>query len=170
MKRKSTYLEHAALSARCWYHAVPKHLSLTSLLNRLSTHQHAHAQKTPCTKRSKMLSLFVPIHIRPSRARFQGLHHRLFNKLKNSSLVFALFRIAPSMQLVVVVAPAFCTPRITMHRCELSITTATPWGFKTSERASATCFVSRSWTCRRRENISAMRASLLRPITRREGM
>jgi hypothetical protein len=54
------------------------------------------------------------------------LFHLLPNKLKNSSLVFARFRIAPSIQLVVVTAPGFCTPRITMHMCVLSMTTATP--------------------------------------------
>jgi hypothetical protein len=48
------------------------------------------------------------------------------------------------MQLVVVVLPDFSTPRMTMHKWEDSITTATPWGFKTSAIASATCFVNRS--------------------------
>ena len=46
------------------------------------------------------------------------------------------------------------------------MTTATPWGFKTSVIASATCFVSRSWTWSRRENISARRANFERPSTR----
>lgn len=97
-------------------------------------------------------------------------HLPLFNKLRNSSLVFALLRMHPSIQLVDVELPAFSTPRITMQRCELSITTATPCGLSTSEMASATCFVSRSWTWRRRENISARRASLERPMTLRSGM
>jgi hypothetical protein len=97
-------------------------------------------------------------------------HHRLPSRLKNSSLVFALFLIAPNIQLVVVIAPGFCTPRITIHKCELSITTATPCGFNTSLNARATCFVNRSCTCNLRENISAIRASFESPITRREGM
>lgn len=36
---------------------------------------------------------------------------------RNSSLVFAWSRKQPSMQLVIVVAPGFCTPRIAMHMC-----------------------------------------------------
>jgi hypothetical protein len=42
--------------------------------------------------------------------------YRLFSKLKNSSRVFALDLMAPSMQLVVVDEAVFCTPRITMHK------------------------------------------------------
>lgn len=87
----------------------------------------------------------------------------------NSSRDFALDRMHPSMQLVVVVAPVFSTPRMTMHKWLDSIMTATPWGFKTSLMASATCFVRRSWTCSRRENISARRASFERPKTLRFG-
>ena len=88
----------------------------------------------------------------------------------NSSLVFALCLNLPSIQLVVVTAVVFSTPLITIHKCLLSTTTATPCGLKTSEIARATCFVRRSWTWRRRENISAMRASLESPRTRRFGM
>jgi hypothetical protein len=98
--------------------------------------------------------------------RTQGLSIRR----KNSSLVLAVERMRPSIQLVVVDAPVFCTPRITMQRWLDSTTTATPWGCSISERARATCLVRRSWTWRRRENISAMRASLDRPMTRRFGM
>ncbi len=42
--------------------------------------------------------------------------YRRFNRFKNSSLVLALDLIRPSMQLVVVVAGVFWTPRITMQR------------------------------------------------------
>ena len=93
-------------------------------------------------------------------------HRPIPIRFKNSSLVFALLRMHPNMQLVTVVAPGFCTPRITMHRWLDSITTATPCGLSTSVMARATCFVRRSWTCRRRENISARRAILERPRTR----
>ena len=46
----------------------------------------------------------------------QQLVHRLLSRFKNSSLVLALDLIRPSMQLVVVDAPAFWTPRMTMQR------------------------------------------------------
>lgn len=92
-------------------------------------------------------------------------NHLLLTRFKNSSRVFALDRMQPSMQLVVVVAPVFCTPLITMHKWLDSITTATPCGFRTSVMAKATCFVNRSCTCSRRENISARRASLESPST-----
>ena len=36
---------------------------------------------------------------------------------RNSSRVFAWSRKQPSMQLVIVVAPGFCTPRMAMHMC-----------------------------------------------------
>lgn len=42
--------------------------------------------------------------------------YRLFNKLRNSSLVLALDRIQPNIQLVVVIAPVFWTPLITIHK------------------------------------------------------
>lgn len=89
-----------------------------------------------------------------------------FKRLRNSSLVLALDRMQPSIQLVIVVAVVFSTPLMTIHKWLDSMTTATPWGFKTSEIASATCFVRRSWTCNRRENISARRANLESPRTR----
>lgn len=94
----------------------------------------------------------------------------LLRRLKNSSLVLAVDLILPSMQLVVVLDPVFCTPRMTMHKWLDSMTTATPWGLRTSDNASATCLVRRSWTCSLRENISAIRASLERPRTRPLGM
>ena len=49
-------------------------------------------------------------------ARYGMNSYRLFKRLKNSSLVFALDLIAPSMQLVVVDEAVFWTPRMTMHR------------------------------------------------------
>lgn len=98
-----------------------------------------------------------------------NLFYFLFKSDRNSSRVFALDRIHPSIQLVVVVAPVFCTPLMTMHKWLDSIMTATPCGFKTSLIARATCFVRRSWTCSRRENISARRASFERPKTLRFG-
>ena len=97
-------------------------------------------------------------------------YHRLFRRLKNSSLVFALDLIAPSIQLVVVEAPGFWTPLITMQKWLDSITTATPRGFNTSAIARATCFVNLSCTCSLRENISANRANFDRPMTRRFGI
>ena len=45
------------------------------------------------------------------------------------------------------------------------MTTATPSGLTASRMASAIWRVSRSCTCRRREYISAIRASLLKPMT-----
>lgn len=90
---------------------------------------------------------------------------RRFSKLRNSSRVLALDRIAPSMQLVVVRAVVFSTPLIAMHRWLDSMTTATPRGCNTSSIARATCLVNRSWTCNRRANISASRANLDRPRT-----
>lgn len=51
-----------------------------------------------------------------------------------------------------------------------SITTATPSGRIASSTAMAICFVNRSWTCSRRENVSAMRASLESPRTDLFGM
>ena len=103
----------------------------------------------------------------------QGLQcqeHYLCRRVKNSSLVFALDRIHPSMQLVVVVLLVFCTPRITMQRWEDSMTTPTPRGFRTSEMAKATCLVRRSCTWSLLETISARRAIFERPRTRRSGI
>ena len=112
-----------------------------------------------------------------SGIRFAGILQRIslkshlrFKRLRNSSLVFALDRIQPNMQLVVVVAPVFCTPRMTIHKWLDSMTTATPCGLRTSLTARATCFVNLSWTCNRRENISARRASFESPRTRPRGM
>ena len=43
-------------------------------------------------------------------------NHLLLSNVKNSSRVFALDRIAPSMQLVVVEEAVFSTPLITIHK------------------------------------------------------
>ena len=50
---------------------------------------------------------------------------------------------------VIVRAPAFLTPRIVMQRCSASMTTMTPRASRISISESATCVVSRSWTCGR---------------------
>lgn len=50
------------------------------------------------------------------------------------------------------------------------MTTATPRGLIASWTAIAICFVSRSWTCSRREKVSAIRASLEMPSTSLLGM
>lgn len=98
-------------------------------------------------------------------------YYELLMRFKNSSRVLAVEDLMqPSMQLVMVFDVVFSTPRMTMQRWADSITTATPSGCKTSCKASATCFVSLSCTCSRRANISAMRPSFERPITRPFGM
>ena len=50
---------------------------------------------------------------------------------------------------VVVTEFCFCTPRITMHMCCASITTATPLGSRTCWIVLAICAVSFSWICSR---------------------
>lgn len=63
------------------------------------------------------------------------------------------------------------TTRITRQGTHVaSITTATPRGFIASWTAIAICLVRRSCTCRRRANVSAMRASLDKPSTRLLGI
>jgi hypothetical protein len=74
----------------------------------------------------------------------EKIGHPRCMSVKNSSLVFALDCMHPSMQLVVVVLPTFCTPRITIQRWEDSMTTPTPRGLSTSEMDRATCLVRRS--------------------------
>ena len=88
----------------------------------------------------------------------------------NSALVLSEFLNAPVMLDVIVVAPGFWTPRIVMHWCVASITTATPIGRIASSIAVAICLVRRSWTWSRREKVSAIRASLERPRTCLLGM
>ena len=70
------------------------------------------------------------------------------------------------MALVTVTEFCFSTPRMDMHRWVASMTTATPSGLIFSLIVSAIWDVSRSWTCRRRENTSTSRGSLLSPMTR----
>lgn len=49
----------------------------------------------------------------------------------NSALVDASDRKQPVMRLVIITTPGFLMPRVVMHWCAASITTATPFGFKT---------------------------------------
>ena len=58
--------------------------------------------------------------------------------------VRALSRNAPSMELVTQNEFCFSTPRIDMHRCVASMTTATPSGLIFSRIVSAIWLVSRS--------------------------
>ena len=58
----------------------------------------------------------------------------------------------------------------TMHICWAFIVTATPFGFKTSINALATCLVNLSWTWSLWLNMSAILASLDNPITSWEGI
>lgn len=91
-------------------------------------------------------------------------------RLRNSLRVLDLRSKHPRTQEVMVDAVVFWTPRMDMHRCDASMTTATPWGLRISMMACATSLVRRSWTWRRREYISAMRGNLERPMTVSEGM
>jgi len=56
------------------------------------------------------------------------------NEVQKFLLRFSSRPQAADMQLVVVIAPVFYTPRITMQRWLDSTTTATPWAWSTSER------------------------------------
>ena len=82
-----------------------------------------------------------------------------------SAWVRASLFITPRRAEVFVFAPAALAPRMVMHRCSASITTATPWGSSRSIRKSAIWEVSRSWIWGRRAKQSTIRASLERPIT-----
>jgi hypothetical protein len=75
----------------------------------------------------------------------------------------------PSIELVTANEFCFSTPRIDMHRCVPSQTTATPAGSIFCRMVSAIWLVIRSWICRRRANMSTIRGILLKPITRRFG-
>ncbi len=57
-------------------------------------------------------------------------------------------------------ASCFFTPRIIVHRCKPSTTTATPFGSRSSCSKSAICWVMRSCTCSRRAKISTSRGNL----------
>ena len=65
----------------------------------------------------------------------------------NSSRVLGSFMKAPVKSLVVVTLFCFCTPRIDMHICWASMTTATPNGAKVFCMQSFICLVRRSCTC-----------------------
>ena len=88
---------------------------------------------------------------------------------RNSRRVDGLSRNAPSMRLVTITAPGLWTPRVVMHWCAASITTATPSGFRTSSITLAIWAVIFSWICNRRPKASTRRASLLMPTIRRRG-
>src|SRR4029079_19131283 len=89
---------------------------------------------------------------------------------RNSARVRSRVRKRPRTADVVMIVPGLRTPRMTAHRWVASMTTPTPCGASRSWRKSATCWVSRSWTCRRRAYISTMRGILDRPMTRPRGI
>jgi hypothetical protein len=76
-------------------------------------------------------------------AKPERLVYLRFKSVKNSSLA-ASDLILPSIQIVVVALPTFCTPRISIQRCEHSITTPTPYAPSKSEMAVAIWLVKRS--------------------------
>src|SRR5262245_41102556 len=65
-------------------------------------------------------------------------------RLRNSLRVFWFSLNAPNMELVTATECCFSTPRMIMHRCWASMTTATPRGRTFSLIVSAICMVSRS--------------------------
>lgn len=72
-------------------------------------------------------------------------HSYLFVKSDiTSALVFASVLIAPLNAEVIVLAPAALAPRIVIHKCSASITTATPKGSKLSYKKSAISVVNLS--------------------------
>ena len=88
----------------------------------------------------------------------------------NSSRVAWWSRKTPNIALVATKEFCFSTPRMRMQRCSPSTTTATPSGLSTSMRSWAICFVMRSWTWRRREYTSTIRASFEMPTILPFGM
>ena len=86
-------------------------------------------------------------------------------RAKNSFLVFSSFKKSPRSAEVVVVAFAFCTPRICIQKCLASMTTPTPFAPMCVLKASAICSVSCSWICKRLANISTRRGILESPTT-----
>src|SRR3970282_1659973 len=68
----------------------------------------------------------------------------------NSLRVSWRVRKAPSNVLVMIIEFCFSTPRILMHKCSASMTTATPRGSSFSMMILAIWLVSRSWTWSRR--------------------
>jgi len=89
-----------------------------------------------------------------------------FDKAIASARVLGSLRKPPSTADVIVNAPGFLTPRSVIQVCSASMTTITPTGASLSKSVCAICCVKRSWTCKRRANISAMRASFDKPIIR----
>ena len=82
----------------------------------------------------------------------------------------ASVRNPPSIALVIANEFCFSTPRIAMHRCVASMTTATPSGSIFAVIVSAIWLVIRSWICSRRANTSTSRGILLNPMTFPFGM
>ena len=68
-------------------------------------------------------------------------------RVRNSSRVLGSSRNTPNIVLVTVLLFSFCTPLITIHMCEASITTPTPVGCTASVIATAICLVNLSCTC-----------------------
>jgi len=82
---------------------------------------------------------------------------------KNSFRV-GYFSNSPKKAEVVVTEFCFCTPRIIIHKCFASITTATPIGFSAFFIASKICVVNLSYTCNLLEKTSTTLAILLKPV------
>ena len=72
--------------------------------------------------------------------------------------------------MVTVRLPGLRTPRIDMHECSASRTTATPGAFSSLSTRFAISCVIRSWTWGLRAISSTTRASLLSPVTWPLGM
>ena len=81
----------------------------------------------------------------------------------NSSRV-ASFSNAPLKSEVVVTEFCFCTPRIIIHMCCASITTATPRGKRVFWMQFFMSFINLSSTCSHLEKASTTRAILLSPV------
>src|SRR5262249_54776818 len=88
----------------------------------------------------------------------------------NSARVSAFSRNAPSIAEVTAFEFCFSTPRMSMHMCSASITTATPRGWSTSSMVWAIWVVRRSCTWSRRLNISTSRGIFDSPTIFRDGM
>ena len=71
-------------------------------------------------------------------------------KRRNSERVRPSSRNAPSMLEVTMLTPRLCTPRVVMHSCAPTTTTATPCGCSTSWMVRAICAVIFSCTWKRR--------------------
>jgi len=97
--------------------------------------------------------LRIEVHVvEPTRAESGALgHERRPTSAKNSARVRSSSRTSPASAEVTVRAPSDRTPRHDMQACSASRTTPTPFGRSSASSQFATCVVSRSWTCRRRE-------------------